>query len=170
MKRLLVLLLLLPLLVHAQTWVPVGNPEFTVGQTQYPSMAVTGGEISAGRTMPAAPGTIYVAYEDFANGARASVMKYDGGSWVYAGHPGFSADTVGFTQIAVDAGGTPYVVYEDAAYNGGAATVMKLDSSGWVNVGDPGFSAGQINWAGIAMIAAACLMWPIQIFLLVAGL
>jgi len=136
---------------YAQTWIPVGSPEFSAGPTQYASIAIAGSVTKAERTdRPAAP-TIYVAYEDFAYGARASVMKFNGSSRVYAGSPGFSADTVGFTRIAVNKQGTPYIVYEDAAYKGGAATVMKLDSTGWVNVGNPGFSAGQINWADIAL-------------------
>ena len=70
-------------------------------------------------------GTPYVVYQDGGNGSKATVMLYNGSSWVNAGSAGFSAGSVGYTSIAIDSSGTPYIVYQDWG-NEGKATVMKL--------------------------------------------
>jgi hypothetical protein len=54
-------------------------------------------------------------------------MKYDGSSWINVGNAGFSTGSVGDTSIAIDATGTPYVVYRDVI-NRHKATVMKYTS------------------------------------------
>jgi hypothetical protein len=79
-------------------------------------------------------------------------MKYDGSSWVNVGSPGFSAGKADYISIAIDATGTPYVVYKDFG-NSSKATVMKYDGSSWVNVGSPGFSAGKADTTSIAIDA-----------------
>ncbi|HNZ86862.1 MAG TPA: hypothetical protein PKL50_04220, partial [bacterium] len=58
----------------------------------------------------------------------------EGESWQYLGQPAFSAGRADYTSIAIDATGTPYVVYQDYG-NSNKATVMKYDGSSWVNVG-----------------------------------
>ncbi len=114
---------------RAQSWSPVGVPDFTGIYARYQSVAIDGS------------GTPYVAFSDNSYGAKATVMKFSGGSWVTVGTPGFSADTATNTSIAVDGSGTPYVAYTDYA-NGQKASVMKYNGSAWVAVGSAGFSAG----------------------------
>ena len=67
-------------------------------------------------------------------------MKYNGTGWVYVGNRDFSAGYAQYTSIAIDTGGTPYVVYQDSV-NGYKATVMKFNGTNWVTVGNAGFSA-----------------------------
>ena len=97
--------------------------------------------------------TPYVVYKDYAYSNHATVMKYNGSSWVAVGSPGFSSDFATYTSIAIDGSGTPYVVYSD---NGQSlkATVMKYTgsgTSGWEAVGSPGISAGQADYTSIAI-------------------
>ena len=79
-------------------------------------------------------------------------MKFVDTSWVYVGNIAFSSGTVLNTSIAIDAGGTPYVVYQDGA-DTDKATVMKYNGTSWVTVGSAGFSAGPASgyqWIAIA--------------------
>ena len=122
----------------AGTWVPVGSPGFSAGAANNTSLALDGN------------GTPYVAYQDLANGFRATVMKYDGSAWVTVGSPGFSAGTAYNTSLALDQGGTPYVAFVDTG-NGSKATVMKYNGSAWVAVGSPGFSAGTALYTSLAL-------------------
>jgi hypothetical protein len=71
---------------------------------------------------------------------KASVMHYNGTSWEFTGSSLFSAGNAYHTSLALNSGGTPYIVYQDAAYNN-HGTAMKFDGSGWVNVGNPGFTS-----------------------------
>ena len=71
-------------------------------------------------------------------------------SWLPVGSVGFSAGYVNYTTIAIDTGGTPYVVYADGG-NDNRATVMKFNGSSWVPVGSPGFSAGPVKYTSIAI-------------------
>ena len=48
----------------------------------------------------------------------------------------------GYTCIAFDQSGQPYVAYSDYPSLYGKLTVKKFDGSDWVNVGPAGFSAG----------------------------
>jgi len=82
-----------------------------------------------------------VAYKDHANGGKASVMKYTGGSWVNVGVAGFSAGVAEHTILVIDNSGTPYVAFVDSA-NGAKITVMRYDGTGWVAVGGAVLSAG----------------------------
>jgi len=123
----------------AQSWHTVGSADFSAGTVGYPSMAIDGS------------GTPYVVYQDAGNSYKATVMKYNGSSWVNVGSAGFSAaDFVYYTSIAIDVSGTPYVVYQDPG-NSSKATVMKYDGSSWVNVGSAGFSAGVVYYTSIAI-------------------
>jgi len=64
-----------------------------------------------------------VAYVDEANGTKATVMKYDGSSWVPVGTGILSVGETKFTSLAFN-NGVLYVAFGDQA-NEGKATVMK---------------------------------------------
>ena len=121
-----------PASAAAADWVTVGSAGFSAGQAQYTSLAIYNG-------------TPYVAYMDYANSNKATVMKYDAlaGNWVTVGSAGFSAGQAAYISLALDGSGTPYVAYWDYA-NSRKATVMKYDplAGNWVTVGSAGFSAG----------------------------
>jgi len=123
-------------------WISVGSPGFSSGTTAFITLALDGS------------GTPYVAYQagflSSLNTGPATVMKYNGSSWVIVGSPGFSGGGAESTSIAIDTGGTPYVFYMDSV-NGWKATVMKYNGSSWVNVGSPGFSAGEVAFTNIAI-------------------
>src|SRR6185437_1560286 len=76
---------------------------------------------------------------------KARVMKFNGSNWENVGKPGFSAGQASYTSLALDPGGTPYVVYEDWSDVLHRATVMKYDGSSWVNVGSPAFSEDTVH-------------------------
>ena len=60
-------------------------------------------------------------------------------TWHPVGSPGISAGHASYVSLAMNAGGVPYVAYEDAA-NYNAVTVMKYGDSSWENIGSPGFT------------------------------
>ncbi len=83
----------------------------------------------------------YVAYIDpFNDEEKASVMKFDGTSWVYVGNPRFSAGRVNWLSFAIDSNNTPVLSYLDFS-NAYKTTTMKLNGTNWDPVGIPGFSA-----------------------------
>ena len=94
-------------------------------------------------------GTPYVVFIDDGWPGAASVMKYDGGSWVNVGSPGFTDGYVAYVSIAIDASGTPYVAYLDG--EDGAATVKKFTGGSWVNVGGAMFTPGPAAYTQIAI-------------------
>ena len=97
--------------IAATDWVNVGSPGFSAGVVHYTSLALDGS------------GTPYVAYLDWGNVHKASVMKFDGTNWVNVGSPGFSAGWAPYTSLALDGSGIPYVAYRDDG-NAGKATLL----------------------------------------------
>ncbi len=100
-----------------------------------------------------ASGTPYVAYRDKGNSYKATVMRFNGSTWVNVGTPGFSAGQADYTSIAIDASGTPYVVYRDSA-NSKKASVMKFNGSAWTNVGSNPVSNTTMQYCDIAITPA----------------
>jgi hypothetical protein len=127
--------------VQAQSWQPLGPDDFnqpSYNSVDYTDVATDGN------------GHVYVVYRDNGNNNKATVMKYDGNSWVTLGSAGFSAGEAQYTRIAIDGNNVPYVVYQDRG-NSSRATVKKYDGSSWVTVGSTGFSAGPVWYTSIAI-------------------
>lgn len=113
-------------------WINVG-PSYTIttGEAFFVDMAISKND------------TLYIVYQDFSAGKKATVKKFDGTNWVTVGPLGFTPGEAYNTVIAIDSAGTPYVSFGDMA-NGGKISVMKFDGSNWVAVGSLGFSANQV--------------------------
>lgn len=124
-------------------WVTLGKAGMTPGAASYASLAFDSNQ------------TPYVAFRDqgdtvynsWPNGYRASVMKFNGTSWVYVGTPGFSSNaTLGgaaYISLALDKNDMPYVGFTDFS-NDFAAAVMKFNGTNWVQVGSA-ISDGQAS-------------------------
>jgi subtilisin family serine protease len=85
----------------------------------------------------------FIAYKDWGNDRKATVMKYAGGSWQTVGTAGFSEGYVNFLTLSLDSADIPYVAYKDHADAGNPKeTVMKYESGSWRTVGVAGFTAG----------------------------
>jgi hypothetical protein len=95
-------------------------------------------------------GIPYMAFQDLANNGKATVMRFENGSWMNTGSAGFSADSAWYTSLAIKNNGVPFVVYKDKGYNG-RATVKKFSNYSWRTVGLPGFSAGEVAYTSIAI-------------------
>ncbi|MCI5197626.1 MAG: hypothetical protein D3919_15680 [Candidatus Electrothrix sp. AW5] len=91
-------------------------------------------------------GRPYVAfsYWDYANGGKASVMRFNGASWEQVGTAGFSPDSAGDISLALDSSGRPYVAfsYWDSTNNRSKVGVMRFNGTSWEQVGAAGFSLG----------------------------
>jgi hypothetical protein len=57
-------------------------------------------------------GTLYVAYDDVANGDKLTVMTYDGSNWSVLGSAGVSLGGAWSVSLYVY-NGIPYVAYSD---------------------------------------------------------
>jgi len=153
MKRLIpLLILLIPSMLHAQVnfqksspfdymWKNVGNAGFSAGEAESTSLAFS----PSGEPYVA----FYVAFMDWGNFSKATVMKFDGTNWVNVGNAGFSAGPVAYTSLAFSPSGEPYVAYVENGTSG-KATVMKFNGTNWVNVGNAGFSAGMAGCTSLA--------------------
>jgi hypothetical protein len=143
MKKLFFILsFFLPIVVSAQPWYKsspsdymwknVGNADFSNGGVYFTCLAFN-----------PINGQPYVAYNDWNDENKASMMTYDGTDWLYVGNPGFSAWVTWYESLAFSPAGQPYVAFKDDQFQPwGRATVMKFDGTNWVNVGNAGFSAG----------------------------
>jgi len=84
---------------------------------------------------------------------NSMVAQAQCGSWTDVGTAGFTAGNTEYNDIAIDANGTPYMVFLDDA-NGDRASVRSYTSGGWNPVGSQGFSAGTATFSHIAINAA----------------
>jgi hypothetical protein len=89
-----------------------------------------------------------VAFEDYGNAHKVSVMKFDGVNWIYIGNAGFSSDTSYFESLRFSSSGEPYVAFVDYG-NFRKATVMRYNGTNWVIVGNAGFSAGVAGFTSL---------------------
>jgi hypothetical protein len=127
------------------SWVNVGTAGFSAAEAQCQSLAFS------------PSGQPYVAYADGAAipWMSATVMKFDGSSWVYVGNPGFSNGFSWQESLAFSPSGEPYVGYIDQP-DSAKTSVMKYNGTSWVYVGGQGFSnsAGYIGPEGLAFSPA----------------
>ncbi|MFC6999595.1 T9SS type A sorting domain-containing protein [Rufibacter roseus] len=92
-------------------------------------------------------GTPYVAFIDNFNLSNdATVMKFNGSTWVLVGTRGFMNGPALGLKIVLSPAGTPYVSFRGRF----GAAVMKFDGSNWVSVGGERISAGAINHISLA--------------------
>ncbi len=156
-----ILFLLVPIVVYPQLdsyksspmdciWQNVGNPGFSAGTINYTSIAV-----NPVNEQP------YVAYVDIPTGTGnvgpATVMRFDGNNWVNVGNAGFTTVNVGYTSIAFNPAGEPYVAYGATCSTPNQATVMKFFENNWLLVGNGGFSQGQAAYTSLAFSPAGQL-------------
>ena len=119
------------------TWFPVGSAGFSPGGTAFISLARD------------ATGRLVIAFQDFQNGGRATVMRWNGTAWQVIGNAGFSSGTATYTSLALDAAGNPVVAYSDGT--SGKATVMRWTGTVWQPVGSPMFSAAMATQISLAL-------------------
>ncbi len=127
---------------NGTNWVNVGNAGFSTAEADWVCFAFS------------PSGEPYVAYKDWALinnyvSYKATVMKFDGTSWVNVGNARFSDGEADNLSIAFSPSGQPYVAYADDG-NSEKATVMKFDGSNWVNVGNAGFTPHGVYTTSIA--------------------
>ncbi|MBW7876280.1 MAG: cadherin repeat domain-containing protein [Candidatus Cloacimonetes bacterium] len=77
----------------------------------------------------------WVGFVDGANGNRATVMQFDGGSWTGVGAAGFSSSPAQFS-FALSPTSTPYVAYSNSSSGTSRISVQKYDGTTWIFVGD----------------------------------
>lgn len=118
-------------------WGAVGNAGFSADVASFISLAF------------APDGTPYVAYSDYGNSGKATMMTFDGMGWGIVGNAGFSAGRAINISLAFAPDGTPYVAYCDLG-NSNKATVMKYNNGVWSALGIAGFSPGAANFTSLA--------------------
>lgn len=121
------------------SWQNVGTAGFTSGVANFISLNVD------------SQNNKYVTFQDYAKGAKASAMKFDGINWSYIdGVGGFSNGVAAFISSAIDFNNNIYVAYQDGSLKG-RVTVKKFDGLNWTNVGAPGFSTGSVSNTNIKL-------------------
>jgi len=112
------------------SWEFVGGAGFSAGKVYDPSIAFDSND------------TPYVAYQDYANGSKLTVMSFNGSEWVVVGSAAFSDDIMRYPDIKLDANDIPYVAFaQGISY---IANVMKYEDNNWTTVGSSNFSAGKV--------------------------
>jgi gliding motility-associated-like protein len=133
---LLVGILLLPCILFAQTWKPLGfdqNNNPNISYAYYTKIAVGSNNIP------------YIAFNDDTHEGRITVKKLDGANWIAVGRPGFSEGYTNYIDMAFAPDGALYVSYtvDDIRHNLVLLIVRKLIGSTWVKVGEQaGFGIG----------------------------
>ena len=110
---------------NGTSWVTVGSPGFSAGVATSLAIAIDNNS-----------GIIYVAFQDNStlSTKKATVMMYNGTSWVMVGGTAVSNGAAGSLSLALSGTGTPYLAYSDNAA-GAKATVMSYNGTAWALVG-----------------------------------
>lgn len=151
------LVLLLPVCIFAQPvtnrpsssdyWHQVGIPGFSDGRVAGLSLAIH-----------PVTGQPWVAYVDVVQGSTnegpATVRRFDGSNWVTVGPRGFTIEHVGFTDLAFDTAGIPWLVYGSACSLPHRATAMKFINDTWTFVGNNGFSENDASYTSLTFSPA----------------
>jgi hypothetical protein len=114
MKRIAaVLIFIIPLCTFSQQshsgfspadymWMNVGTAGFSIAKTEYTGLAFD------------STGQPFVAYCDYGNSYKVTVMKFSGTNWVNVGNAGFSDSIAGDICLAISpTDNQPYVVFSD---------------------------------------------------------
>jgi len=96
-------------------WITVGVAGFSLDVAKFISFAIN------------PSGQPCVAYQDFGNLYKATVMRLDGNNWVTIGTAGFSKGQAYGTSLAFSPSGQPYIAFGDGG-NLDKATVMYFDA------------------------------------------
>ena len=134
-------------LPHSQAWAIVGVPGFSGGGT-----ITSGGQFYTTLAFQPNSSVPYVAYKDWSNGSKLTVMRFGQGSaWEVVGSPGFSAGAANFISLAFNPSTSlAYVAYQDVNTTGSKATVMRFTGMQWLRVGSPGFTATGVTSTSLA--------------------
>lgn len=81
----------------AQTWQTVGQAGFTLNRAYFTSLAFSNTEEP------------YVAFSDFANAYKTTVIKFDGTNWITVGAAGFSPGATSHCSLAFNSNGKPLI-------------------------------------------------------------
>ena len=119
----------------ADGWQFVGSPGFSEGNISDISIALDGS-------------TPYVAYKDFSNDFKATVMRFNGSEWEPVGQPGLTPGQASYLSLALD-GSTPYISFSDSTQFS-RVSVMRFNDTEWEYVGSPGFTAPYTTYTTIA--------------------
>lgn len=136
---------------NGTAWVPVGQSDFSAGNSAHPFLKFDN------------TGVLHLAYQDgaSANGVnKATVMKFNGTSWVGVGNAGLSGAGVYYPSLAFNSTNQPIIGFRDAATSGAKGTVMKLcaSSSASVTSTTPGLVCGT-GTATLAATSTGTLRW-----------
>lgn len=121
-------------------WIAVGSPNFSPYGAWEIKLALDSNDVP------------YVYFNEDAsmlNNDKASVMKYNGTSWVYVGKS-ISSGSAMNPSFVIDSRNNLYVSYSDAG-NSFKSTVMKYDGSAWNTLGSAGFSNSNVSRTSIAV-------------------
>ncbi|MFV0269151.1 MAG: T9SS type A sorting domain-containing protein, partial [Draconibacterium sp.] len=99
--------------LNGSDWAPLGSTSFSEDQANYLTVKITNNGVS------------YVVCQDYGNGKKATVRKFNGTTWEMVGEPA-SQGIATYTDIAISDNGILYLVFRDE-YNMRHTTVMKYD-------------------------------------------
>ncbi|MDN5865437.1 MAG: hypothetical protein L0I62_09555 [Gammaproteobacteria bacterium] len=126
------------------------------------STRITGAAAQMGKatSLALAPdGTLYIAFRDEREDARAVVKRLDGEKWTKLGDEPVSTSHARFTSLAVSPQGNPVVAFQDfGAQARGGITVRRFAEGKWTTLGEPGFSVGEAEYVSLA-IAPDGTLW-----------
>jgi hypothetical protein len=148
---------------NGNEWIPVGNLGFSQTRINDPSFAIENGILYMAHSnillrfdnntwtnendcglggehvsLAVKNGIPYIAFKDFENGDKISVLRYNGDTCEPVGNRGFSLGETDVFSLCIN-NDTLYVAYTDLGFSL-RASVMRLVGNIWQPVGNQGFS------------------------------